>query len=99
MEFLSVDDILLVNNKVVEDARQSDDPIATMVGRGVSPTVKDRRLLESAVGRQHVGTNGNLIYSTPELNAATLMFGLAKNHAFHDGNKRTALVAMLNHLD
>jgi len=99
MEILSVDDVLLINRKVVEDARQSADPIATMIGSGVSSRLKDHRLLESAVGRQIAGTNGQLIYATPQLNAATLMFGIAKNHAFYDGNKRTALVAMLNHLD
>ena len=27
------------------------------------------------------------------------MFGVTKNHGFHDANKRTAVVAMLNHLD
>ncbi|HEY6911161.1 MAG TPA: type II toxin-antitoxin system death-on-curing family toxin, partial [Myxococcales bacterium] len=99
LETLSIDDVLLINQRVVDDARKSDRPIAVQRGTCVDPTIKDRRLLESAIARQHAGSNGRLYYATPELNAATLMYGLAKNHAFVDGNKRTALVAMLNHLD
>lgn len=99
MEMLTVDDVLVINRKIVEDARNSSNPIAIMNGTGISSSVKDLRLLESAVARQHIGAGGELIYDTVCLNAATLMFGVAKNHAFHDGNKRTSLVAMLNHLD
>lgn len=33
------------------------------------------------------------------MNAATLCYGVCCNHAFHNGNKRTALVSMLCHLD
>ncbi|MEA2190403.1 MAG: hypothetical protein QOI73_524 [Solirubrobacteraceae bacterium] len=32
-------------------------------------------------------------------NAATLTFGLCCNHPFHNGNKRTALVSMIAHLE
>src|SRR5438105_4615900 len=56
-------------------------------------------LLESAVGRQWVGFGDRLKYPNPVENAATLAYGLCCDHAFHNGNKRTALVAMLVHLD
>jgi prophage maintenance system killer protein len=99
MFMLTTQDIIVIHNRVARDARDDGDPIATMVGSGVRSTVKDSSLLESAVARQHSGSGNMLFYPDPISNAATLMYGLAKNHAFHDGNKRTALVSMLNHLD
>jgi death-on-curing protein len=56
-------------------------------------------LLESAVHRQHTSLGGTLKYPEPIENAATLTFGLCNDHPFHNGNKRTSLVAMLVHLD
>jgi death-on-curing protein len=64
--------------------------------------VRDRGLLESALARPL-----NLVaYEAPDLPAlaAALGFGLARNHPFVDGNKRTAFVAVeaflgLNGLD
>src|ERR1700674_5160443 len=56
-------------------------------------------LLESAAGRQLVGFEGRLKYPDPIRCAATLTYGVCCNHAFHNGNKRAALVAMLVHLD
>ncbi len=56
-------------------------------------------LLESAVGRQHVGHGASLKYSDPVASAATLVYGVCNDHPFHNGNKRTALVSMLAHLD
>lgn len=57
---------------------------------GGAPGVRDIGLIESALARaQHL-----LHYSNPtvvEL-AAAYGFGLAKNHGFIDGNKRTAYV-------
>lgn len=40
-----------------------------------------------------------LKYKEPVSNAATLTFGICCDHPFHNGNKRTALVSMLAHLD
>lgn len=49
-------------------------------------------LIESALGRPR-----NLFADVPESDlaalAASLCFGLAKNHGFSDGNKRTAFTA------
>ena len=56
-------------------------------------------LLESAVGRQFTGIGNTLKYPNPIENAATLMYGVCCDHPFHNGNKRTALVSMLSHLD
>lgn len=53
----------------------------------------------SAVGRQHTGFEDKLKYRDPLTSAATLGYGLCCNHVFHNGNKRSALVAMMCHLD
>jgi death-on-curing protein len=53
--------------------------------------LRDRSLLLSALARpQHLAT-----YGTPDIAdlAASYAVGIARNHAFLDGNKRTALVA------
>lgn len=60
---------------------------------GGSPGVRDETLLESALARpQQLLAYGD---PTPDLAnlAASLAFGLARNHPFVDGNKRTAYVA------
>lgn len=61
--------------------------------------VRDINLLESAVGKQHTGLGDRLKYPDAYSSAATLTFGICCNHAFHNGNKRTALVALLAHLE
>lgn len=60
---------------------------------GGQPGVRDERLLESALarpGQRHA--YGQPPADLAEL-AAVLAHGLARNHAFVDGNKRTAAVA------
>lgn len=52
-----------------------------------------------SVSRQESGFGEELKYHEPVVNAATLLYGLCNDHPFHNGNKRTALVAMLAHLD
>lgn len=60
---------------------------------GGAAGVRDERLLESALAQpRQLYACGD---PRPDLSdlAATLAFGLARNHPFVDGNKRTALVA------
>ena len=66
-----------------------DEQLAEHGGR---PGLRDAGLLESALAR---GPNA-AAYGTPDRSelAAALAYGLAKNHPFIDGNKRTAFVAM-----
>jgi death-on-curing family protein len=52
-------------------------------------------LLHSALSRQFVTFAGQAKWKTPHEIAATLLFGLIKDHAFHDANKRTALVSTM----
>jgi len=59
---------------------------------GGQPFVRDLRLLDSALARPR----NKYAYgerSVPVL-AASLAFGIARNHPFIDGNKRTSLVIM-----
>jgi death-on-curing protein len=57
---------------------------------------KDIGLLGSAVYRQYTSAGGVYKYQTIEAVAANLFFGIAMGHAFENGNKRTALMAMLS---
>lgn len=60
--------------------------------------ILDQGLLESAVHAPFQTFDGEDLYSSPVDKAARLCFGLAKDHPFRDGNKRTAVHAMLVYL-
>lgn len=60
---------------------------------GVGPKSLD--LLQSAVYRQFVSFDGKDKWNTPFEKAATLMYGIIKNHPFHDANKRTGFLSAL----
>lgn len=61
--------------------------------------VKDFNLLGSTLGRQFTSFGGHPKWTRPEEICATLFYGLIKNHAFHDANKRTALLTLLYQLN
>jgi death-on-curing protein len=89
---LNVEDVGFIHERLCEDFASTQDPIDP-------PGVRESGLLESAVGRQHAGYVELLKYPDPILNAATLLYGICNDHPFHNGNKRTALVSALAHLD
>lgn len=60
--------------------------------------IHDQGLLESAVHAPFQTFGGEDLYPDPINKAARLCFGLAKDHPFRDGNKRTAVHAMLVYL-
>jgi death on curing protein len=91
-ETLNVEDVLRIHRELVNDFARTGDPIGPM-------GVRTQGLLESAVNRQHTGHRDILKYPDPLSSAATLAYGVCCDHPFHNGNKRTALVAMLVHLD
>lgn len=64
---------------------------------GGAAGLRDGNALESALGR----AENKVAYGEPDLAelAAAYMFGLARNHAFVDGNKRTAIVSAGAFLD
>lgn len=66
-----------------------DRQLAEHVG---SAGIRDEALLESALSRpQQLHAYGDPLPDLADL-AATLVYGLARNHPFVDGNKRTAAV-------
>ena len=64
---------------------------------GIGP--RDLNLLHSAVSRQFVGFGGLAKYDDKFDVCATLFYGICCNHAFHDCNKRTALLIALYQLE
>ncbi|WP_347553251.1 type II toxin-antitoxin system death-on-curing family toxin (plasmid) [Pseudalkalibacillus hwajinpoensis] len=60
--------------------------------------VKDSALLNSAINRPKQSVLGEEAYPSIAAKAAALFESLAKNHAFHNANKRTAFTALLQFL-
>jgi death-on-curing family protein len=92
IEILTKEEVIEIHERLVIDAAESDDPISP-------PGIKNEGLLESAIARQQAGFGGQLKYDNPISNSASLCYGICSNHPLHNGNKRTALVALLCHLD
>ncbi len=55
--------------------------------------------LEGALATPHLSMFGDDLYPDFENKAAVLFFGLARAHSFSDGNKRVALVSLLEILN
>lgn len=68
-------------------------------GEAVVYGVKNYDLLSSATHRQVTNFGGIEKWETDFQKMATLLYGLVKNHAFHDGNKRTALLVLLLYME
>ena len=66
---------------------------------GGSDGIRDLGLLESAVATPRMTVFGDPAYPTLATMAAALAYAIAKNHAFVDGNKRTATVVSLTFLE
>jgi death-on-curing protein len=83
--FLSVDAVIVLHAALIEES-------------GGSHGLRDSGLLESAIARAE-----NKINYDPEATvaavAASLSWGLIKNHAFIDGNKRVGLAALVVFLE
>jgi len=84
-QLISADTIIGIHEVLVDWFADDDDPI--------SPSgVKDRNLVESAAGRPFQSVGGAPAYTTIFDQSAALFHSLINNHAFHNGNKRVALV-------
>ena len=64
----------------------------------LSSGVRDKNLLASAVNTPFQTFMGNDLYPSIYDKAAQLCYGIANNHPFTDGNKRTALHSMYVYL-
>ena len=80
MKYLTPQRVLLIHDRLVRRF-------------GGSLGLRDLPLLESAVARPRASNGGEDLYPTIFEKAAALMHSLLKNHAFVDGNKRTALAS------
>lgn len=64
----------------------------------LSSGIRDKSLLASAVNAPFQTFMGNDLYPSIYDKAAQLCYGIANNHPFTDGNKRTALHSMYVYL-
>lgn len=83
MRYLAVEEVLEINAEVM----------------GGRHALRDRGLLESAVARPQASAFGADAYPDLASKAAALLHSLVFNHAFVDGNKRTAVLATLVFVD
>jgi death-on-curing protein len=84
---LDEDDVLCIRMRLAKtDMAGPDFGLAAPLNHGN---------FSSAVARQKAGFGRHLKYTSVHEIAATLFYGIALNHAFENGNKRTALVTML----
>ena len=80
--FLSIDDVLTLHAIAIED-------------QGGDSTLRDRSLLESALGTPAQTFGGNYLHQDIPTMAAAYAFHICLNHPFLDGNKRAATAAMI----
>lgn len=66
-----------------------------LAAHGGMPGLRSRSLLESAIAAPQASYGGEFLITDPVEIAAAYLFYLARNHAFLDGNKRTALASGL----
>lgn len=82
LRHLSLDAVIAIHEKVLE-------------AHGGLRGLRDAALLESAVAAPQASSGGEPLIKDPTEVAAAYLFYLCRNHAFVDGNKRTALAACL----
>lgn len=82
MRKLTKEQILLLHQNLIDSS-------------GGSPGLRDVGLLESAIYAPFQSVGDGDAYPSLQQKAARLGFGLIKNHAFIDGNKRIGVHAML----
>jgi death on curing protein len=70
-----------------------------LAAHGGARGIRDQALLESAVATPQASMMGQPLIADPIEIAAAYLFYLCRNHAFIDGNKRTALAACLVFLE
>lgn len=78
--YIEIDEVYLIHQAIIERA-------------GTKATVRDFTLLHSAVERPKATYDVLDLYPTLFTKAAALLQSLCLNHAFTDGNKRTAWIA------
>lgn len=80
MKYLTVEDVIYINRQVVQHA-------------GGSIGVRDIGLIDSAVNRPKATFDGKDLYPSLFEKSAAIFHSIIFNHAFLDGNKRTAIAS------
>lgn len=75
--YVDLDEVILIHEKIINRA-------------GTTASIRDFALLHSAVERPKATFSGLDLYPTVFAKAASLLQSLCLNHAFSDGNKRSA---------
>ncbi len=88
VRYPTVDELVYINEQLV-----GGNNIHTIVEG--KRKVRDMGLLEASAARPMASVFGEDAYPTIQDKAAALLHGIARNHPFADGNKRTATVAFL----
>lgn len=83
MKYLSYDVAVHINRQLIEDYSKGE-----LIG------VKEPELLDSSIHRPFQTMFGESLYKDIFEKAVALFESLAKNHCFHNANKRTAFVCM-----
>lgn len=82
MIILSKEQIILLHSNLITETGGSED-------------IRDEQLLESAINAPFQTFDNIEVFPSIQQKAARLGYGLIKNHAFVDGNKRIGTHAML----
>jgi len=85
------DDVLDIHRALVDLFKDDEDTISP-------PGPRDVNLLHSACARPFTGIGDHEKYERDLEKAGALFHSLVQNHAFHNGNKRTAIVTLLTTL-
>jgi death-on-curing family protein len=89
---LTARDVERIHWQIVKDFAADRDPIDP-------PGIRSNDLLESAVFRPQTSLGEVDKYPTVAMAGAGMFHAIVHNHPFHNGNKRTALVALIAFLD
>ena len=85
IEFLTLEDVIEIHKILIDKSPLSDE----------SDSILDMNLLDSAISQPKQTFFGELLNPTIYDQAAAYLFSLSKNHAFENGNKRTALAVTI----
>jgi len=77
MNWLSIEEVYEIHQNIINLS-------------GTKASVRDFILLHSAIERPRASYNGIYLYPNIFTKAAALLYSICMNHAFTDGNKRTA---------
>lgn len=95
VRYLSVEELLIIHLMVMDGFFVDYEDHVTEE----TPGVKDTNAFLSALNLPRQTYDGKDLYPTVLEKAAALLRSLIKNHPFHNGNKRTAVLATIVFLE